>query len=88
MDMYNFKIRHVSWQKRRPADAVPTPESATVHDFKLLEEHSCRVSVAYSDGVTRELTGRVLKNSIKGTWAVNAFANGGWTVILDVEPGC
>lgn len=83
--MVNFEIQHLNWHKRRAPTTEPQPTSIRCDNFKKEENHFCEVYVQYDDGVERKLLGRVIHNQIKGHWAINAIANGGFNVSVIVR---
>lgn len=80
----NFRIRQLSWFKRRSPTKEPEPVAVNIPDFEKTENHMCDVFTTFDDGVERKLMGRVTHNSIRDTWSVNAIANGGYAVFAEL----
>ena len=79
-----YRIRHLSWYKRR----LPTPEPRPVHveieNIELVNNSYCDMKVTYDDGNVYEFTGRVSHNDIKDAWTVHGFDAKGHQCFVDV----
>lgn len=80
-----FKIREMSWYKRRIPTPEPKPTSVQIPDIKLIENHRCDMLVTYDDGNSYTLSGRVNQNTVKKTWAVHGIDHQGHQCMVDIE---
>lgn len=80
-----FKIREMSWFKRRIPTPEPKPISVQILDIKLIENHRCDMIVTYDDGNTFTLSGRVNQNQIKKIWAIHGIDHQGHQCMVDIE---
>lgn len=70
-----YKIRHLSWYKRRLPTQDPQPVKVEIDNIELEKNTYCDMTVEYDDGETFEFNGRVQYNEIKETWTVHGFSS-------------
>lgn len=77
-----YTIANVHWCKRRPHDTPPTVQSIQLFDYNQQHNLFCTMIVTYTTGQVVELIGRVLLNSITGSWSVNGVNSKGDNVTI------
>ena len=70
-----YKIRHLSWFKRREPTQDPQPVKVEIDNIELEKNTYCDMTVEYDDGETFVFDGRVQYNDIKDTWTVHGFSS-------------
>ncbi len=79
-----YKIRELSWYKRREPTKEAKPVSVEVEDLQLVDNHMCKMRATYDDGNIYDLTARVCLNDIKGIWTVHGIDHQGHSVLCDI----
>ena len=70
-----YRIRNLSWFKRRPPTPEPRPIDVEIENIELVNNSYCDMKVTYDDGEIFEFNGRVSHNDIKDVWAVHGFSS-------------
>ena len=79
-----YRIRQLSWFKRRIPTKEPVPTHVEISDIELVENSYCNMVVTYDDGNVYEFEGRVNHNEIKDTWTVHGFDSKGHQCFVDI----
>ena len=79
-----YKIRHLSWFKRREPTKDPQPVKVEIDNIELIENSYCDMTVEFDDSNVYEFRGRIGHNKIKDTWTVHGFDHKGHQCFVDI----
>ena len=80
-----YKVRELSWFKRRTPVKEPKPVTVQVTDIELVNNSYCDMTVDFDDGKSFEYRSRVSQCPIKKTWTVHGFSSAsGRQCLVDV----
>lgn len=69
-----YKIRHLSWSKRRKHTEPPQPICVSVRDdIKLVHNSRCLMVVGYEDGHVFEFDAMVSQNPVNDKWTIHGM---------------
>lgn len=79
-----YKIRNLSWHKRRIPTVEPEPVNVEISDLELVNNSYCKMIVRFDDDNVYTFDGRVNYNDVKHTWTVHGFDPYGHQCFVDV----
>jgi hypothetical protein len=79
-----YRIRDLSWFKRRLPTEEPRPIDVEITNIELVNNSYCDMKVTYDDGNVYEFNGRVSHNDVKDAWTVHGFDASGRQCMVDV----